>query len=50
MVLTVTRLLTGYDNIENNYKIPMLAMHLGTTLKVVSDELDHLILQRSKDF
>lgn len=50
MVLSATRLLTGYDPIEKTYKIPSLAMHLGTTLKVVSDELDHLILQRSKGF
>ncbi|CAH2012805.1 unnamed protein product [Acanthoscelides obtectus] len=49
-VLSATRELTGFDPIRKSYEAPSLAMHLGTALKIISDELIHLILKGSKGF
>ncbi|KAJ8948215.1 hypothetical protein NQ317_010967, partial [Molorchus minor] len=49
-VVSATRQLCGYDPSNKTYKTPSLAMHTGTTLKLISEELIHLILRGSKGF
>ncbi|KAK5650136.1 hypothetical protein RI129_001165 [Pyrocoelia pectoralis] len=49
-VLFATRRLVGYDHENKTFKSPSLAMHLGTSLKTVCDELTHLILKQSPGF
>lgn len=49
-VVSATRQLCGYDPTNKTYRTPSLAMHTGTTLKLISEELTHLILRNSKGF
>nr|CAH7712402.1 unnamed protein product [Callosobruchus chinensis] len=49
-VVSTTRRLAGFDPINKTYKVPSLALHMGTSLKAVCDELFHLILKRSPGF
>ncbi|VEN43773.1 unnamed protein product [Callosobruchus maculatus] len=49
-VVSATRKLSGFDPINKTYEAPSTALHMGTSLKVVSDELIHLILKRSPGF
>ncbi|KAB0804873.1 hypothetical protein PPYR_01843 [Photinus pyralis] len=49
-VVTAVRHIVGYDFEKKTFKAPSLAMHLGTSLKMVCDELTHLILKQSKGF
>lgn len=44
-MLTAVRSVVGYDPIEKAFKTLNLAMHLGTSLKILSNELIHLILR-----
>lgn len=50
IIVTAVRQLSGYDYIAKTFNAPSLAMHFGTNLKVISDELLHLILRQSKGF
>lgn len=49
-VVSATRKLAGFDPLSKTYKSPSIAIHMGTALKVISDELIHLILKRSPGF
>lgn len=49
-VVSATRTLAGFDPVNKTYERPSIALHLGTSLKLVSDELNHLILKRSPGF
>lgn len=49
-VVSATRNLAGFDPVNKTYKAPSIALHMGTALKVISDELIHLILKRSPGF
>lgn len=49
-ILAAARNISGYDPQEKSFKSPSLAMHLGSYLKDVSDELTHLILKESPGF
>lgn len=49
-VVSATRQLTGYDPVKNTYRAPSVSMHIGTALKIISDELIHLILKGCKGF
>lgn len=49
-VITAVRRLVGYDPFKKTFRSPSLAMHLGTSLKLVSDELVHLILKQCNGF
>lgn len=49
-VVLATRKLAGFDPVEKSYQAPSIALHMGTALKVISDELIHLILKRSPGF
>ncbi|KAK4882281.1 hypothetical protein RN001_005600 [Aquatica leii] len=48
IVVTAVREMSGYDHERKIFKAPSLAMHIGTSLKLASDELVHLILRESK--
>ncbi|KAI4455725.1 hypothetical protein MML48_9g00002688 [Holotrichia oblita] len=49
-IITTVRELSGYDHTKKSFKSPSLAMHLGTTLKLISDELIHLVLKEARGF
>lgn len=50
-ILTAVRHITGYDPKRKVFnKSPSLAMHYGTFLKLICDELGHLILKESPGF
>ncbi|RZC38003.1 hypothetical protein BDFB_013121, partial [Asbolus verrucosus] len=49
-VLFAARRIVGYDAEKKTFKVPSLAMHLGTSLKFACDELQHLILKQSRGF
>lgn len=49
-VVTATRRLTGFDAARKTYAVPSLALHMGTTLKLVAEELNDLILRRKRGF
>ncbi|KAF2886898.1 hypothetical protein ILUMI_19275, partial [Ignelater luminosus] len=49
-VLFAARRVVGFDFEKKTFKAPSLAVHLGTSLKLVSDELVYLILQQSRGF
>lgn len=49
-ILNAVRQITGYDPIKKVFTAPSVAMHLGTHLKIVCDELIHLILKESPGF
>lgn len=49
-VLMAVRTITGYDPIKKTFKSPSLAMHLGTSLKMVADELSNSVLKESSGF
>nr|CAI5840136.1 unnamed protein product [Callosobruchus analis] len=50
MVVSAVRHVVGYDPFKKTFKTPSLAMHMGTSLKLVCDELTHLILKESDGF
>lgn len=50
LVLSATRDIVGYDPFKKTFKSPSLAMHLGTSLKFVCDELMHLIMKEDNGF
>ncbi|KAK4885857.1 hypothetical protein RN001_002128 [Aquatica leii] len=50
IVVTAVREMSGYDHERKIFKAPSLAMHIGTSLKLASDELVHLILRESKGY
>lgn len=49
-ILAAARNITGYDPVKKVFAAPSLAMHLGSHLKLVADELNHLILKESPGF
>ncbi|KAJ8971508.1 hypothetical protein NQ314_000670 [Rhamnusium bicolor] len=49
-VISATRHFTGFDPLNKTYKAPSVALHMGTALKVICDELTHLILKHAKGF
>lgn len=49
-VISAVRVISGYDPVKKTFRSPSLAMHLGTSLKAVCDELFHLIIKESKGF
>ncbi|KAK4887482.1 hypothetical protein RN001_003753 [Aquatica leii] len=49
-VITAVRNITGYDHLKKTFTAPSLAMHLGTSLKLICDELIHLILRETPGF
>ncbi|KAJ8929701.1 hypothetical protein NQ314_017595 [Rhamnusium bicolor] len=49
-IITSARNLSGYDHSKKTFRSPSLAMHLGTSLKIISDELIHLILKEARGF
>ncbi|CAH0556875.1 unnamed protein product [Brassicogethes aeneus] len=49
-VISAVRNLVGYDHLKKTFNAPSLAMHLGTSLKFVCDELTHLILKETEGF
>ncbi|KAB0790383.1 hypothetical protein PPYR_15247 [Photinus pyralis] len=49
-VVLATRNISGFDPIKKSFQSPSIAMHMGTSLKTVSDELIHLVLKGSKGF
>nr|CAI5828865.1 unnamed protein product [Callosobruchus analis] len=49
-VVSATRILAGFDPIEKTYEAPSTALHMGISLKIISNELIHLILKRSPGF
>lgn len=49
-VITAVRDISGYNHESKTFRAPSLAMHLGTSLKLVCDELSHLILKHTKGF
>lgn len=49
-VISAVRHVTGFDPEKKTFKVPSLAMHLGTSLKHVSNELIHLVLSESPGF
>lgn len=49
-ILSAARQISGYDPHMKNFKTPSLAMHMGTYLKQVCDELYHQILQEAPGF
>lgn len=50
LVVSAVRDVAGYDPIKKTFKVPSLAMHLGTSLKHASQELVHLILEERPGF
>ncbi|RZC34640.1 hypothetical protein BDFB_012835, partial [Asbolus verrucosus] len=48
--ISAARNLVGYDPIKKTFKSPSLAIHLGTSLKTICDELTHLILMDTQGF
>ncbi|KAJ8949759.1 hypothetical protein NQ318_018233 [Aromia moschata] len=44
-VISPVRNIEGYDAFKKSFKGPSLAMHLGTSLKLIYNELIHLILK-----
>ncbi|KAI4463225.1 hypothetical protein MML48_4g00006583 [Holotrichia oblita] len=50
IVLSAARNVVGYDPLKKTFKSPRLAMHIGTSLKLASDELSHLILKEDTGF
>lgn len=50
LVISAVRDITGYDPAKKTFKVPSLAMHLGTSLKQVGQELYHLILEEKPGF
>lgn len=50
IVVAAVRSISGYDPVRKTFTAASLAMHLGTSLKTVSDELTHLILKESRGF
>ncbi|KAK4879781.1 hypothetical protein RN001_007927 [Aquatica leii] len=49
-VLFAARNIVGFDAEKKTFKSPSLAMHLGTSLKLVCEELVHLILKEKIGF
>lgn len=49
-ILAAARNISGYDPVKKQFTAPSLAMHLGTYLKIVCEELFHLILKESPGF
>lgn len=49
-ILATARNISGYDPVKKMFTSPSLAMHLGTYLKIVCDELFHLVLKESQGF
>nr|CAI5826436.1 unnamed protein product [Callosobruchus analis] len=49
-VLSAVRQVVGYDPFKKTFKSPSLAMHLGTSLKLVCDELTNYILKETVGF
>lgn len=49
-VIFAVRQVAGYDHATKTFKAPSLAMHLGTSVKSICDELIHLILQEHVGF
>ncbi|KAJ8940383.1 hypothetical protein NQ318_015776 [Aromia moschata] len=49
-VISPVRNIEGYDAFKKSFKGPSLAMHLGTSLKLIYNELIHLILKKSQGF
>lgn len=49
-VLSAARNIVGYDPFQKTFKSPSLALHLGTSVKMVCDELSHLILKEANGF
>lgn len=49
-VLAAVRILTRFDNDTMSFGVPSLALHLGTSLKIVCDELIDLILMQRPGF
>ncbi|KAG5863329.1 hypothetical protein JTB14_004960 [Gonioctena quinquepunctata] len=49
-VVSATRKLAGFDPINKTYEAPSIALHMGTALKIISDELIHLIVKHSPGF
>ncbi|KAJ8926631.1 hypothetical protein NQ314_020995 [Rhamnusium bicolor] len=43
-------IVSAYDPVTKTFAVPSLAMHMGTSLKIVSNELTHLILKESRGF
>lgn len=50
LVISAVREITGYDAENKTFKVPSLAMHLGTSLKQVCQELHHLVLEETPGF
>ncbi|CAG9827439.1 unnamed protein product [Diabrotica balteata] len=50
MIISAVRDISGYDPIKKSFTSPSLAMHLGTSLKQVCEELMHLILKECNGF
>lgn len=50
IVVAAVRNISGYDPLRKTFTAASLAMHLGTSLKTVADELIHLILKESRGF
>nr|CAI5827408.1 unnamed protein product [Callosobruchus analis] len=49
-VVSATRILAGFHPIAKTYEAPSTSLHMGTSLKIISNELIHLILKRSPGF
>lgn len=49
-VVAAVRSISGYDPLRKTFTAASLAMHLGTSLKIVCDELTHLILKENRGF
>lgn len=49
-VVTAVRIISGYNSSTKQFTAASLAMHMGTSLKTVADELTHLILKESIGF
>lgn len=49
-VMSAVRTVVGYDPLQKTFKAPSLALHLGTSLKIVCDELAHLVLKQASGF
>ncbi|KAJ8956204.1 hypothetical protein NQ314_006764, partial [Rhamnusium bicolor] len=49
-VISAVRNIAGYNPFTKTFNSPSLAMHLGTSLKLICDELRHLIIKESQGF
>ena len=50
MVVSAVRNVCRYNSNKKQYGVPSLAMHLGTFLKTVAEELDHLVETETTGF